>query len=86
MSKLSYQQRKELPKSKFALPNERRFPIPDMAHARNALSRLPQAHGLSSEDKKRIMSKAAAKLGHKTESMKKWFDFYLLFIDNLFSG
>lgn len=37
--KLSYQARKKLKKSSFIFPGERRYPIEDMAHARNALAR-----------------------------------------------
>lgn len=39
MAKLSYGQRKRLPAKEFIFPKERKFPIPDAAHARNALSR-----------------------------------------------
>jgi hypothetical protein len=41
MSKLTYKQRKALPKSSFALPGGR-YPIEDPAHARNALARVSQ--------------------------------------------
>jgi hypothetical protein len=40
MAKLSYQKRKHLPKSEFAEPGKRSFPIPDASHARNALARV----------------------------------------------
>lgn len=40
--KLSYQQRKNLPKSSFVEKKERKYPIPDVAHARNALARVSQ--------------------------------------------
>lgn len=59
---LSYQERKNLDKSDFALPENRRFPIHDCAHARNALSRLPQAKGLSDEEKATVKRKAESKL------------------------
>jgi len=35
-----------------------RFPIPDVTHARNALARLPQAKGLSADEKKKIVRTA----------------------------
>lgn len=35
-----------------------RFPMPDKAHARNALARLPQAKGLSPEEKAKIKRRA----------------------------
>lgn len=31
--------RSKLPKSDFAVPSKRKFPIPDISHARNALAR-----------------------------------------------
>ena len=46
-----------------------RFPMPDASHARNALARLNQAHGLSSGDKSKIRARAQSILGHKTPSM-----------------
>lgn len=39
MSKLSYKRRKKLPKSSFALPSKRKYPLIDKSHARNALAR-----------------------------------------------
>jgi len=40
--KLTSQQRKDLPGSSFIFRKERKFPIPDEDHARNALSRANQ--------------------------------------------
>ena len=34
--------RSKLPKSDFAVPSKRKFPIPDISHARNALARANQ--------------------------------------------
>ena len=65
MAKLTYAQRKALPSSAFAMPSQRRFPIMDKAHQRNALQRLPQAKGLTDEQKMMIMRKARAKLGKR---------------------
>ena len=42
-----------------------RFPMPDKAHARNALARLPQAKGLTSEQKAKIRARAERMLGDK---------------------
>ncbi|MDE2097508.1 MAG: hypothetical protein KGL39_09705 [Patescibacteria group bacterium] len=47
MARLSYGQRKAMPKSEFALPATRKggkggYPIPDKAHARNALQRVSE--------------------------------------------
>lgn len=43
--------RKKLGKKSFALPGQRKYPIPDKAHARNALARVAQ-HGTKEERKK----------------------------------
>lgn len=48
MARLSYGERKSLPKSSFAEPGKRKYPIPDIAHARNAEARVAQ-HGTPSE-------------------------------------
>jgi hypothetical protein len=47
----STKQRKKLSKESFALPGKRKYPIPDKAHARNALARVAQ-HGTPAEQKK----------------------------------
>jgi hypothetical protein len=47
----STKQRKKLSKKSFALPGKRKYPIPDKAHARNALARVAQ-HGTPAEQKK----------------------------------
>ncbi len=39
MAVLSTEARKNLPASAFVFPNDRRYPIHDLAHARNALAR-----------------------------------------------
>jgi hypothetical protein len=39
MTKLTYEERKELPKGDFVFPKTRRYPIEDAAHARDALAR-----------------------------------------------
>lgn len=40
MSRLNTAQRRALSESQFAEPGERKYPIPDESHARNALSRV----------------------------------------------
>ncbi len=42
MAELSTSKRKKLPDSSFGLPDERKYPMPDKAHARNAKSRAAQ--------------------------------------------
>lgn len=50
MAKLTTKERKKLPAKAFALPGGR-YPIEDVSHARNALSRVSQ-HGTPAEKKK----------------------------------
>ena len=42
MSQLTYKQREKLPSSDFVFPKDRRYPIQDIEHARNALARVSQ--------------------------------------------
>ncbi|AWN42265.1 DUF6582 domain-containing protein [Methylobacterium durans] len=61
MSKLTTDEREDIPKSKFALPEERKYPIEDKAHARNAKARAAQqakAGNLSAADKRKVDAKA----------------------------
>lgn len=71
MAKLTTAARKKIPTSKFALP-ERRFPIHDPSHARNALARAAQgvkAGTLSAAEAAKV-KRAANKVLGKTPSGK----------------
>lgn len=59
MAVLTAKARKAIPKSDFAIPSERAYPINDKAHARNALSRVAQ-HGSPSQ-KKQVRAAVAKK-------------------------
>lgn len=59
--------RKKLSKKMFALPGKRKYPIPDKAHARNALARVAQK-GTPAEQKK---VKAAVKKRFPSIGKKK---------------
>ena len=64
MSVLSSKTRKKMPKSEFALPAKKHggkggYPIPDLSHARNALSRVSQFG--SSSEKSAVRAKVHAK-------------------------
>ena len=48
MTKLTTKTRNALPSKSFAEPGERKYPIEDKAHARNALARVSQ-HGSAAE-------------------------------------
>jgi hypothetical protein len=57
MAKLSSDKRKSLHAKSFAEPSEKKYPIEDKAHARNALSRVAQSG--TAEEKAKV--KAAVK-------------------------
>jgi hypothetical protein len=42
MAKLSPKKRESLPSAEFGLPGERKYPMPDESHARNAKARASQ--------------------------------------------
>ena len=61
MAKLTTSKKRAEPKSDFGLPEERKYPMPDAAHARNAKARAAQMEHqgkLSGADKKKIDVKA----------------------------
>lgn len=66
MSRLTDKEREKLPDSEFAFPKERKEPIPDADHVRDALARFDQVEGVSNKDRdgafKRIQA-AARKYG-----------------------
>lgn len=55
MAKLTSKERNNLPEGDFVFPGERRYPIEDASHARNALSRVSQFG--SEEEKKKVREK-----------------------------
>ena len=68
MAKLKAATRDKLPKSKFALPGEKKYPIEDKAHAANAKARATQQYNkgnLSAGALAEIRSKANKKLKSK---------------------
>ena len=68
MAKLTAAQRNALPRSDFAQPSKRKYPINDKSHARNALARVSQ-HGTTAE-KRKIRRKVAERYPsiHQTRS------------------
>jgi hypothetical protein len=66
MADLTSKARNKLPASKFGLPGERKYPMPDRAHAANAKARAAQQEkrgNLSEADEKKIDAKADRVLG-----------------------
>ena len=74
MTKLSTDQRDNLDKGSFAFPKERKEPLENAAHVRNAIARFNQVTGVSDDERdaawKRIGA-AAKKFGVEV-SEKSW--------------
>ena len=74
MSELNEKQRDELDEDKFAFPEQRKEPLKDASHVRNAIARFNQVEGVSDDDRdaawKRI--KAAAKKYGVEVHEKSW--------------
>ncbi len=74
MAKLSSKSRSKLPKSDFGMPGEKKYPMPDKAHAANAKARATQMEEkgkLSPSSKSKIDAKANKILGKSKGSKKK---------------
>ena len=66
MAKLTASKKKNEPSKEFGLPAQRKYPMPDASHARNAKARASQMKEqgkLSASDKKKIDAKANKVLG-----------------------
>ena len=66
MAKLSEKSRDKMSDSKFGLPDEHKYPMPDKSHARNAKARASQQEkkgNLSASDKAKVDRKADKVLG-----------------------
>jgi hypothetical protein len=74
MSELSEKQRDKLDEDQFAFPKERKEPLNNASHVRNAIARFDQVEGVSDHERdeawKRI-KKAADKYGVEV-SEKSW--------------
>lgn len=68
MAKLSSSERKD-----FALPSEKKYPIPDISHARNALSRVAQSNtaGEESTVRRAVLAKYPSLKGQGNGKKKK---------------
>ena len=51
MSKIDEAQREDIPEAGFAFPKERKEPIHDAAHVRNAIARFNQVKGVSDAER-----------------------------------
>ena len=67
MAKINASKRNSLPSSSFGMPGERKYPMPDASHARNAKARASEMEHkgvISASTKAKIDAKADRKLGH----------------------
>lgn len=73
MTKLDVEERKELPTSQFACPKDRRLPINDAAHVRNAMARFDQVmtSDCHPEEARRRILAAAKKFGVDVGEFRK---------------
>jgi hypothetical protein len=71
---LSSKDKRDLPDSVFAFPKERKEPITDASHVRNALARFDQVKGVSDEERDLAFAniKKAAKHYHVNIEEKNW--------------
>jgi len=74
MTELTEEERDDLDDGRFAFPKERKEPLEDASHVRNAIARFNQVKGVSDDERdaawKRI--KAAAKKYDVEVSEKSW--------------
>lgn len=63
MSKLDQEDRKDISTQHFAFPKQRKEPLEDASHVRNAISRFRQVEGVTDEERDEAWSRirAAAK-------------------------
>jgi hypothetical protein len=68
--------RKELPESAYAFPKERKEPMTDASHVRNAMARFDQVKGVSDEDRDQAWAniKKAARHYHVEVDEDSWRD------------
>ena len=64
MAKLTSKSRNKLPKSDFGLPGEKKYPMPDKSHARNAKSRASEM-----EHKGKLSPASKAKIDAKADRL-----------------
>jgi hypothetical protein len=70
MAELSTRKRDRMPRERFAFPNERKEPLNDAAHVRNAVARFDQVEGVSNAERDaawRRIREAARRFGVTVE-------------------
>jgi cell division protein FtsX len=74
MSKLDTEERKEIPAKEYAFPKERKEPLEDAAHVRNAIARFNQVEGVTEAEKDAAwerIQKAAKRFGVEMEESSR---------------
>ena len=73
---LSGKDKKDLPESVFAFPKQRKEPITDASHVRNALARFDQVKGVSDEDRDLAFANIKKAASHYDVDIKEksWHD------------
>jgi len=74
MSKLSTEDRKEIPAKEYAFPKEKKEPLENAAHVRNAIARFNQVEGVSEAEKDAAWGRiktAAKKFGVEMEESSR---------------
>jgi len=71
---MSTAEKNRLPESKFAFPSERKEPLTDAAHVRNAIARFDQVEGVSDAERDRAWKRirAAARKFDVEVSVRGW--------------
>src|SRR5947208_6988691 len=74
--KLDTEEQKELPESAFAFPKQRKEPLTDASHVKNALARFDQVKGVSDEERDQAFAniKKAARHYGVEMTAKSWRD------------
>ena len=74
MSELSEKQRDKLDEDQFAFPKERKEPLNNASHVRNAMARFNQVEGVSDDDREEAWGgiKRAAKKHGVEVNEKSW--------------
>jgi hypothetical protein len=73
MATLSTRKRERMPAQRFAFPKERKEPLNDANHVRNAIARFNQVEGVSEAERAaawRRIKAAAKRLGVEVETSK----------------
>jgi hypothetical protein len=68
---LSTKDKNDLPESVFAFPKQRKEPLTDADHVRNALARFDQVKGVSDEDRDLAFANIKKAAGHFGVDMKE---------------